>query len=215
MAKGIARQSIGGRTGIGRRPIASRFGQANVGYATNFRRGVTLVFTPPKAGYYLFVGWGAGGGGQPTSGCGGSGAYVEVTRYLTPNQSVSIFVGIGATGGNGSATTFTFQDGSVVSATGGPAFGGGSVAATGPFDFSLNGTAGPADGATGGPGLGTGGGAAPGGANLGSGAPGRLPFRGGDGGGNNFGFAPGAGAGEGGSNTTGADGAALAVFVRS
>lgn len=167
------------------------------------------AFTPPKAGYWKFVGWGPGaqGLGVP-NGSGASGAYVEVTKFLTPAQTVAISVAQQAD------TVFTFPDGSTATAakaagmTGGLASGG---------DINLSGTAGSATGSlAGGSGLGTGGGlggAAGGGASGGPGAPANLPYRGGVGG-TASATGPGVGGGLAENSTGFGTGLALAVFIR-
>lgn len=178
-----------------------------------FPWGASYVFKPPKAGYWKFVLWGAGGDGSVVTAGGASGAYVEVTKFLTLAQTVTLVVGEFAL--NYVDTTATFPDGSIASAgrasvvTGGIATGG---------DVNLNGSPGTAgstssNGATG---AGTGGG--PGGlhsaaADGGAGAPAMLPYRGGHGqmaGTNSVGH--GAGNGQGG--TLPGPGLAIAVYMR-
>lgn len=191
----VARQSVAG-VAVAGNPIAS----ANAPAAQqpyNFPPG-SHTFTPPRDGYWKFVLWGAG----PTangSQAGSSGAYCEITKYLSTTQSVAIFVSIPA--GSPVATTATFPDGSVASA--GSADGGGTPGVATGGDVNLAGSA------LGVAGLGTGGGAA----SLGAGAPANAPFRGAPGGGSGErGKTPGSG---GATTFPGGDGLALAVFVRS
>jgi hypothetical protein len=161
------------------------------GYASNFLALATYAaqnFVAPSSGFYLFVAWGSGGlggvGGLAQHG-GGSGAYLEVTRFLAAGQTAVVRVGRVT---QAEATTVTFPDASVASAgqgqpnVNGGAAGAGGVATGG--DFMLNGSAGQLNGAAGLPGAGTGGGAgsaAVGGFPPMNGAPARLPFRGGAG----------------------------------
>jgi hypothetical protein len=130
-------------------------------------------FSPPASGKWKFVGWGCGGGGLAGTSGGASGAYVEITRFLTKNQVVTISVVSGAD------TVIAMPDGTV--ATAGKASAAVAGAASG-GDVNLAGTAGVLSG-NGNPGLGTGGGL--GGTvttNIGgAGAPANLPFRGGAG----------------------------------
>jgi hypothetical protein len=212
MAKSIARQGIASRAGIGRRAIATRFGQADQGAVFQYPPG-TFTFRPNKAGYWKFVCWGPGGGEDNTGSApvgSGSGGYVEYTRFMGPAETTTIVVApppIGA----GVPTTVTFADGRVLSA--GPGVGASSGGAGGSAsggDVNLPGSA------SGLAGLGTGGGAA----SQGAGAPANLPFRGGDGAGNGSGTAPGnspgGGGGGNGSNhqTPGGAGQVLVVFIR-
>lgn len=207
MTKSIAAQSIGGRPGIARKQIASRFAQVNAQEPFSFPTASSAyTFTPPVAGYWKFVAWGCGGDGTSGTSAGSSGAYIEVTRFLTPATPVTIAV-------NGSnATVITFADGSVVTA------GGGAQAVAGVAtggDVNLNGTSGVLTGSlAGNPGQGTGGGAgAPAASGSGgAGAPGNLPYRGGQGGSTARTATVGGGAGEGASSVRG-QGLALAVFL--
>ena len=192
---------------------------ADQGSTYNFPSGGTYSFTPPKPGVWKFVGWSAGGGSGAGTGGGGSGAYVEITKYLTAAQAVTIVAGFGGAGASGTATSVTFTDGVVASATGGtagdsvPTGGAGGVATGG--NVNLNGSAGVTSGATANAGLGTGGGAG-GGTSGGAGAPANLPFRGGKGG-TNVGVdaaAPGGGTPIVGTFRTGGHGLVLAFFIR-
>jgi hypothetical protein len=139
----------------------------------------TYTFTPPINGYFKFVGWGGGGNGSSGVYGGGSGSCVEATRLLTVNQSVTMVVG--ATHVD---TTFTFPDGTVITAGGTTNQAGGIASGINANlgDVGINGTAGPSNGGTAGPGLGTGGGPG-GGVNGGAGVPANLPCRGPSGGG--------------------------------
>ena len=135
------------------------------------------TFTVPRTGKWKFVAWGPGGNGGLGS-SGASGAYVEVTRQLQRNATVTITVGRVAV----SDTTIVFPNGYTVTAgrattsTAGTATNG---------DVNLNGSAGGLTGAVNGTaGSGTGGGAGGatnGGLAGGSGAPANLPYRGGEG----------------------------------
>ena len=188
MPKGIARQNIAGRAGIARRPIASVYAAQSEQVAAASPQMFTpgsYTFTPTVSGWWKFVLW--GGGARPTTGYGGgSGAYCEITKFITTGQTAALVAGRGAgSGGAAQNSTVTFLDGTVVTAgaavneIGGTATGG---------DVNLNGSTGGVDGpggASGANGLGTGGGA--GGAyepNVGggAGAPANLPFLGGVGG---------------------------------
>jgi len=147
-------------------------------------RAATYAFAPPRAGYWKFVLWGAGGGGGGVGSSGGaSGAYAEVARFLSPVQTVTIIAGMPFDGTARTDSTVTFPDGSIVVA-GSANFSIPGIA-TG-ADFSINGTAGVGTGnLNGNPGGGSGGGA--GGVGVGglgsggAGAPARLPYRGGAG----------------------------------
>lgn len=188
MPKGIARQNIAGRASIARKPIASAFAAQSEQVAAASPQMFTpgsYTFTPTVSGWWKFVLW--GGGARPTTGYGGgSGAYCEITKFITTGQTAALVAGRGAaSGGAAQNSTVTFLDGTVVTAgaavneIGGTATGG---------DVNLNGSNGGIDGGgggNGGNGLGTGGGA--GGvfdSNVGggAGAPANLPFRGGVGG---------------------------------
>jgi hypothetical protein len=149
----------------------------------------TYTFTPPISGYFKFVGWGAGGRGSSGSYGGGSGSYVEATRLLTVNQSVTIVVGP-----SNNDTTFTFPDGTIVTAGGSSGQAGGTPSGLNANlgDVGLSGTAGPNNGGTASPGLGTGGGPG-GGVNGGAGSPANLPYRGSAGGGTFLSISYGAG----------------------
>lgn len=211
MTKGIARRGIGSRSGIGRKPIASAYGYTTAQTPYFYGSG-THTFTTPKSGYWKFVLWGAGGGGS-SAGPGGSGGYVEVTKYLLGNSTVALTVSypLYASGGSGTitSTTATFPDGTVCTAT----RGGVNVAGTASGgDVNLNGSVNTA-------GLGTNGGAA----NNGSGAPANLPFIGGAGGVSSVGPADtnnGRAPGGGGAAMSGADlcaggaGQIVALFLR-
>lgn len=183
------------------------------GYVHQYTPG-TYTFTAPRAGYHKFVLWGPAGAScvGTLAVPGGSGAYVEYSRFMGAGETVSVVVGL-----SGSNTTLTFANGKVVTAgTGGDNSGGtpgtGGVASGG--DVNLNGTAGNA-----GSGAGSGGGFAAPGSQNGAGAPAVLPFRGGYGGGTNaLGGAPGGShsGGYGGAVATvlGSDGLAIILFVR-
>lgn len=220
MPKGVARQNIGSRAGIARRPIASIYAaQSTQTAATSpqqFPPG-SYTFTPTISGWWKFVLWGGGSENSSANNGGGSGGYSEITKFLTPSQTVALVVGIGARAGvAATASTATFPDGTVVSAgaasgrTGGTATGG---------DVNLDGSLGGTGASSGAAGLGTGGGAAGTGNSSGAGAPSNLPFRGGEGGtaaGNTRGRSPGAG----GSATvvsaeSGGDGLIIAFLARS
>jgi hypothetical protein len=166
----------------------------------------SYTFTPPKSGYWKFVAWGPGGTGTGGVSAGASGAYIEITRFLTPAQPVTISVA------QASDTVLTFSDGKVVTA--GKATAATAGAASG-GDVNLAGTTGVLTGAlVGNAGLGTGGGAggAAGSGSGGAGAPANLPYRGGVGSGGTGG--PGIGAGSSENVVTTLTGLALAVFVR-
>lgn len=176
----------------------------------------TYTFKPPRSGYWKFIGWGPGGGTSNLSDTGASGAYGEITKFLTTAQSVAIVVSP-----NSSATTFTFPDGTVASAGNGAQGPSGAGIATG-FDVNLNGTPGVTNSSGSSPPAanGTGGGTS-GGANGGAGAPANLPYRGASGtapGSTStvMGQSPGGGAGQ--TSLTlaaGGSGLALVVFLRS
>ena len=188
MPKGIARQNIAGRASIARKPIASVYAtQSEQTAATSpqqFPPG-SYTFTPTVSGRWKFVL--CGGGGYVSPDGGGSGAYAEITKFLTTGQTVALVTGRGAnTDAAGTDSTATFPDGTVVTA--GAASGNTGGVATG-GDVNLDGSDGglDIDSSAGGNGLGTGGGAGgPGtGVNIyggGAGAPANLPFRGGAGG---------------------------------
>jgi len=183
-----------------------QYGSAGAGgFASNFPAlpaalPGTYNFVPVSSGFYLLVAWGQGGeggiGGLANAG-GGSGAYLEVTRFLAAGSVTVIRPGRCLVAEN---TTITFPDASVATAgrggdNAGVTPGAGGVATGG--DFMLNGAAGGVSGAAGNAGAGTGGGtgsAALGGVPPRAGAPARLPFRGGSGGNssNNGQTAPGA-----------------------
>jgi hypothetical protein len=214
MPKGIGQRGIGGRAGLARRQIGARYAIAVPQQPYNFPPG-THTWSPPKAGYWKFVYWGGGGGSFSAS--GGSGAYGEVTRFLTPAQSVSISVGMGGhSSAAGQTTTLIFSNGLQASASGGANDGGAGGTATG-GDVNLSGSAGVSSGSISSAGQGTGGGT--GGLNCGGGAPANLPYHGGNGGNpsglpNPGGGAPGGGAGFVGVAERGADGAVFAVFLQ-
>lgn len=179
-------------------------------YAASYPPG-SHTFTPPKAGYYLFVLWGPGQGstGFTEFLASPSGCYCEYTDHLDPTQRVALTVSAGVPGGS-TATTATFPDGKVVSA--GP---GNSLIATG-GDVNLLGSAGGTGAVAPSAGSGTGGGAAGSGLSGGGGAPGVLPFRGGAGGASQAsGTAPGGGAGDTGTGdkAKGGDGQVLVLFL--
>jgi hypothetical protein len=210
MVKGIGSQGIGSRPGVGRKAIASRFGGKEATSPADFPAG-TWSFVPPQTGYWKFVLRGCGGAGSSGSGAGASGAYCEVTRYLTTAQSVAIVVGTAF----GPDTTATFPDGKVVTA-GRASLAVAGVASGG--DVNINGTPGVGTGnLNGNPGGGTGGGlggvAGVGAGSGGAGAPANLPFHGASGASVAI---PGAGAGgaEIGSVSNPGQGWAVAVFVK-
>lgn len=199
MAKSIALQGIAGRAGVGRRQVAGRIGQADVGSVQTFPPGI-FSFSPPKAGYWKFVLWGAGDG---SNGGGASGGYAEKTLFLDPSQAARLVVGSRAAGGPGGASTATFPDGQVVTC------GGGNAATPGIGSGGNVNLAGSAPGAAG---LGTGGGIA----HTGAGAPANLPYRGGAGGSSpttGSGGTPGAGS-IGAGQYPGGDGLIIVSFVR-
>lgn len=157
-----------------------------------FGGGTTYSFSPPVAGLWKFVGWGAGGGNG-----GASGSYFEITKYLRTTDVVAIVTGVTGV----SNTTVTFPDGAVATAgradpstTPGTATGG---------DVNLAGSAPEVSG------LGTGGGTAV--AGQGAGAPANLPYRGGSGS-TGQGLAPGGGGGAG--AFAGGSSAVIASLVR-
>lgn len=203
--RGIARMQIG-RARIAAAPIATAVYRDVLGFLYQYTPGI-YTFTPPQAGLWKFVLWGAGGGCfNGTSGqAAGSGAYCETNRRLDPAQNVTIIVGAGSTN-SGGATTVTFPDGTVVSAGGGVtgnSTGVGGVASGG--DVNL---AGSAAGQAGG---GTGGGTSAG-TTSGGGAPANLPYRGGSGGAANAsGQSPGGGAGAAGPGLQPSGGSGLAM----
>lgn len=160
---------------------------------TNFPIG-SYSWQPPQSGRWKFVAWSQGGGGTATiPAVGASGAYGEITKYLTPSQRVGVSVA--------GDTTLTFPDGSVATLTG--AVGTTPGGASG-FDYQLNGSPGGADG------QGTGGGMSGG---NGGGAPARLPYRGGGSTSANGGT-PGAGGGSSPTTSFGGQGLVLASLVR-
>ena len=168
----------------------------------------TYSFLVPRAGYWKFVGWGAGGKGNAGVSGGASGAYFESTRFLPRGAAVSVAV---PTTGD---TVITFPDGKVVTA-GAATFGVAGAAFGG--DLNLAGTAGMASGGSpgaAGQGTGGGGGGAGAGASGGAGAPANLPYRGGAGGGSGEQPGVGAGATEN-SNAQVGPGLVLAVYLRS
>lgn len=167
MPSGISAQRIGSLSPAAQ-AIAAAGSQAQ-GYVTQFTPG-SYSFTPTKAGYWKFVGWGPGGGSTGANPAA-SGAYFEKTVFLSITQTVAIVVADGAAL-NG-PTTLTFPNGLVVSATSGQEGNNPGVATGG--DVNLNGSN------PGSAGLGTGGGAAPTAGGTGAGAPAMLPFRGGRG----------------------------------
>jgi len=170
----------------------------------------SFSFSPPRPGRWKFVGWGPGGDGNNGATAGASGAYIEVTRYLTRKDVIAIVVGA-----VGSDTTITFPNAVVVTA--GKASAAVAGVATG-GDVNINGTAGVVTGTiNGNPGSGTGGGtggtATLGPGSGGAGAPGRLPYFGGNGAGVGT-PKPGRGAG-GMESSQGANGFVVAVLVGS
>jgi hypothetical protein len=175
---------------------------------------LSYAFTPPRAGYWKFVLWGPGGAGVPGVAGGASGAYAEITRFLTPAQTVTIVAGEPFTGSAAIDTTVTFPDGSTIIA--GAASGAVAGVPSG-GDFGFTGTAGV--NGNGNPGAGTGGGsggAGTGSSSGGAGAPGRLPYRGGTGAGLSGGTTVFAGPGGGGLETpiNAGPGHVLAVYIR-
>lgn len=208
MTKGIGGQGIASRPGIGRKAVATRFAQQNAQSPTSYPPG-SWTFTPPRPGYWKFVLRGHGGGGSGGVTGGASGAYVEVTKYLTSPQSVALIVG----SFGGGDTTATFPGGSV--ATAGAASGAVAGVASG-GDVNLNGAAGvPTGGNNGNPGTGTGGGSGgiASGSSGGAGAPANLPFHGSTGASNAI-PGPGAGGAEIGAQSNGGHGWAEVVFVK-
>lgn len=219
MAAGIGRRSIAGQPGIARRPIATAAGARSTQTAATspqqFPPG-SYTFTPAVSGWWKFVLWGGGEGGGAVTGSG-SGAYSEITKFLTASQTVAVVVGKGYDdSSSATSSTATFPDGTVVTAgaasgaTGGTASGG---------DVNLNGSAG-GNGGAGSAGLGTGGGAAGTGSGGGAGAPANLPFRGGAGASTTIkqGRSPGGGGSinPGGDNrNNGGDGSVIAFLARS
>jgi hypothetical protein len=195
--RGLVGQNMAGRRSV----------QPGIAYVfANAAAAVTFV--PPVAGNWKFVGWGQGGAGSNGTQGGASGAYFEITKYITAATPVAVSV---IQNGN---TTVAFSDGTSATAAqnGGNATGG---------DVNLSGTVGTLDSAgAGGSGLGTGGGLG-GAANAtsagGSGAPANLPFTGGHGGyyvGATY-FPPGIGAGGAESNgQPGGPGQVIAMFVQ-
>lgn len=178
------------------------------GYVAQYTPG-SYTFVAPKAGNYIFVAWGAGGGFSSGGGLAGtSGAYIEITRRLGVGQKVAIVCGRGQTTIAGQDSTVTFDNGLVVTAGGGGANNGTpGIASNG--DVNLNGSAQATDG------LGTGGGVHTG-SNSGGAAPANLPFRGGAGSDTDAlgGYAPGSGAGVAAFNLSGAPGMVIVMFVR-
>jgi|SRR5579859_2055141 len=209
MTKSIAAQGIQRRPNIAQHQIAGRFGQANLQQPFSFpAAAAAYTFSPPTSGYWKFVTWGAGGTGSNGTVAGSSGAYAEITKFLTPASKVSIVVPLSGD------TVLTFPDGTVVTA-GKAANGGGSPGVASGGDVNLAGSTGGLTGShVGNPGLGTGGGLG-GPVALGSGgagAPANLPYRGGDGGGSSV-----PGTGGGGAESAGGvfgAGLVLAVFMR-
>lgn len=171
MPSGIAAQSIGGLSIAGQAIAAA--GTQTQGYVETFVPAVSTSksynWSPPRAGYWKFVLWGAGDGSNGAGVQGASGAYAEKTLFLSPKDVVAILVGIGK-GGVGADTTVTPPSGLVITAGGGNGSTGG-VASGG--DVNLNGSA------PGSNGLGTGGGLS--GDPTTAGAPAMLPHRGGNG----------------------------------
>lgn len=228
--KTINRLGIAALKSIAAKPIATRDRtrdvQAPYSFPAKWTGGSTpdrYSFTIPLTGYWKFVAWGAG---APSNGYGGgSGAYGEVSLLLVAGEIATITPAV--SGWNPPPTTIvlrgiTYSAGSTGNINGG--------VASGPWDLSYDGSLGGADAASqnGAAGRGDGGGSgglASGDRAGGAGAPGKLPFRGGNGGGANnargglhtgAGGTPGGGAGF--PNTSmelGGDGLALAVFVRS
>jgi len=223
MPRSIARQRTP-KNRIAGRSLAARYGLANLQAPYSFPPGsYSLVI--PKSGYWLFVGWSAGSKlGATYTGC--SGAYGEITKALLAGQIISISVGPEDSTGALANTVLTFPDGAVATLTNASADTPG--AATGQWDYSLAGSLGglTSTSANGSAGSGTGGGVGgvgSGGIAGGAGAPGRLPFRGGRGGGfriglGNFTRAMSPGGGGCDSTTNDADvagvGAVIAFLVR-
>ncbi len=103
-------------------------------------------FRAPKAGFWIFAVWGAGG--AASNGAGGGGAFCLKTIYLSPGSNVALVVAHPGFG----ASTLTFQSGAVLSA------GGGQTGSSSP---GLGGVANGGDiNVDGAPGVGTTGGAA-------------------------------------------------------
>lgn len=168
-------------------------------YTSNFPIG-SHTFSAPLPGYYRFVMWGGGNAGTAGS-VGASGGYSEVTVSLGYGEQVTVTVGAaGVPGGaGGGASSITAKGRTYTAGTDG--------------DYVLAATAAVATGGTNGnTGAGTGGGAggtAAGTESGGAGAPGRLPFRGGDGGagsGSGHAESPGGGGGQIGTTAYGGDG---------
>lgn len=205
---GVAGQSLRGLVGQG---LSGRKQQAVRREPSTYPNPGTYTFVPTVEGYWKFVAWGHGGsGGGSGTHSGGSGAYVEITRYLTLAQTVTIVLPESATS---SDTTVTMPDGTIAIAARANGQAGG-VASGG--DVNLNGSNGVSTGNNNGnAGVGTGGGA--GGVGIvgpgsgGAGAPANLPYRGGDGGNSHAILGVGAGTGEAGGN--GGSAFALAVYL--
>ena len=226
MPKGIARQNIAGRASIARKPIASAFAAQSEQVAAASPQMFTpgsYTFTPTVSGWWKFVLW--GGGGKDNNNGGGSGAYCEITKFVTTGQTVALSAGRGQGALAATASTATFPDGTVASAGGASGNTGGSASGG---DVNLNGSTGGLDasGTAGAAGLGTGGGlGGPGnGASVGggAGAPANLPYRGGIGGDGSastevVGRTPGGGCASGsiGTYTMAGDGQIIASLARS
>ena len=226
MTKGIGRHSIAGRAGIARRPIATDYGVRSTQTAATSPQMFPVgshSFAPTVSGWWKFVLW--GGGGKDNNNGGGSGAYCEITKFVTTGQTVALSAGRGQGALAATASTATFPDGTVASAGGASGNTGGSASGG---DVNLNGSTGGLDasGTAGAAGLGTGGGlGGPGnGASVGggAGAPANLPYRGGIGGDGSastevVGRTPGGGCASGsiGTYTMAGDGQIIASLARS
>lgn len=142
------------------------------GYVRTYGPG-SATWTCPATGSYRFVLNGGGAGGNGTNGGGGGSQSIKVRR-VSAGETVAVSVAaLVSNQSNGSNSTVTFTDGTVVTAGGG--VGGASTGAGGTAtggDINTSGSA--ASGATGGAGgssglYGLGGGA--GGAGGGTGSP--------------------------------------------
>lgn len=223
MTRNVGQQRIA-RHRIGGRQIASRYGLTNLQSPYQYAPG-SYTFTAPVTGYWRFVLWGSGGVATTGGQGGASGSYVELTRFLRAQQTVSLVVRDSA---STSATTATFLDGTVASAGSANTTTAGTASITGRAelgDVTLSGSLGGASGGAnaGAAGLGTGGGAGGAGGSGdpgGAGAPANLPFTGGAGGAGGVtaiathGRSPGGGGGASVSGSSGGDGLALALLVR-
>ena len=177
MARTIAQRRIGGRA-LASRKIATTQPAGFDPYVTTFPPG-SWTFNAPASGRYKFVAWGAG-----VKGYGNSGAYFEKTTFLTLGQAVLIVVGLDESN-TYIDTTVTLPNGIVCTAQRGIQTSGTAAVATN-GDVNLAGSlGGDGAGSPGQNGNGTGGGAGSAdqyanGTWAPAGAPGMLPFRGGD-----------------------------------